>query len=155
MKIIIYEPTYAREITDLFHDTVHKIACSHYTKEQTEAWAPAPPDYKKWSQRFQITRPYVAVKDAKVLGFIELEKDGHIGCLYTHKDHQRCGVAKSLYLHVEEEAKRQGIKWLYVDASHMAKPFFERQNFQLVRENTVRKNGVNLTNFSMRKQIAP
>lgn len=100
-------------------------------------------------------RPFLAVKDSKVVGFIELESDGHIDCLYTHKDYQRCGVARSLYLYLENEAKRKGINRLYVEASFLAKPFFEKQNFKLVKENVVLKNGVELTNFTMEKRIAP
>lgn len=155
MEIINYMPKYAHEIADLFHDSVHYIGRFHYTKEEIEAWAPTPPDYKKWSERLNHKKPYLAVRDSKVIGFIELESNGHIDCLYTHKDFQRCGVARSLYLHLEKEAKAKGIKRLYVEASHIAKPFFEKQNFKLVKKNTVVRNGVKLPYFKMEKCIAP
>jgi len=74
--------------------------------------------------------------------------------LYTHKDFQRCGVARSLYLHLENEARKQGIKRLYVEASFLAKPFFEKHNFKLVKENIVHKNGIEIINFTMEKSIA-
>lgn len=154
MEIVNYLPKYAHEITDLFHDSVHEIGRSHYTKEEIEAWAPTPPDYKKWSERLKNKRPYIAVQNSKVVGFIELESNGHIDCLYTQKDFQRCGVAQSLYLHLEKEAKAKGIKRLYVEASHIAKPFFEKQNFKLVKENFVVRNGVKLNNFTMEKGVA-
>ena len=155
MEIINYMPKYAHEIADLFHDSVHEIGRSYYSKEEIEAWAPTPPDYEKWSVRLKNKKPYMAVQNSKVLGFIELENNGHIDGLYTHKDFQRCGVARNLYLHLEKEAKAKGIKMLYVEASHIAKPFFENQNFKLVKENTVVRNGVKLTNFKMEKGIAP
>jgi len=45
MEIINYVPNFACEIADLFHDSVHEITRSHYSKEAIEAWAPTPPDY--------------------------------------------------------------------------------------------------------------
>ena len=155
MEIIDYVPKYAHEIADLFHDSVHQVADSYYTEEELEAWAPTPPDYKKWSERLSQKRPYLAVEKSKVIGFIELESDGHIDCLYTHKDYQRSGVARCLYLHAEKEARKQGIKRLYVEASQLATPFFEKQNFTMIKENVVVRNGVKLTNFSMEKNMAP
>jgi len=155
MEIINYMPKFAHEIADLFHDSVHEMACSHYSKEALEAWAPTPPDYKRWTDRLSQKRPFLAVKDSKIVGFIELESDGHIDCLYTHKDYQRCGVAHTLYLHLENEARHQGISRLYVEASFLAKPFFEKHDFKLVKENVVDRNGVKLTNFSMEKDIGP
>ena len=154
MEIINYMSHYAREITDLFHNSVHEIARSLYSKEDIEAWAPTPPDYEKWSVRLKSKSPYLALQNFKVIGFIELESDGHIDCLYTHKDFQRRGVAQHLYLHLEKEAVRQGIRRLYVEASHIAKPFFEKQNFTLINENIVVRNGVSLANFKMEKRIA-
>ena len=154
MEIIHYLPQYAHEIADLFHDSVHAIAFPQYTQEEIEAWAPIPPDYKKWAVRLNEKKPYLAVLNSKVVGFIELESDGHIDCLYTHKDFQRCGVARSLYLYLEKEAKKQGIKRLYVEASYLAKSFFEKENFKLVKKNTVARDGVKLTNFTMEKDLA-
>jgi len=155
MKIINYEPCYAHEIADLFHDSVHQTARSYYSKEAIEAWAPTPPDYLKWVDRLNRKKPFLALHDSKVVGFIELESDGHIDCLYTHKDFQRSGVAQSLYLHLENEARKRGINRLYVDASFLAKPFFEKHYFKLVKENIVHRNGVKLTNFTMEKDMAP
>lgn len=148
-------PKYAHEIADLFHNSIHETALSHYSKEAIEAWAPTPPDYLMWADRLMKKRPFLAMKGSIVVGFIELESDGHIDCLYTHKDFQRCGVARCLYLHLETEARKQGINRLYVEASFLAKPFFEKHNYNLVKENIVHRNGTEIINFKMEKCLAP
>ena len=155
MKIIDYIPEYSHEIADLFHASVHAIDGYYYSKQELEAWAPTPPDYCKWAERLKGKRPFIALQNSKVVGFIELEDDGHIDCLYTHKYFQRCGVAQSLYLYAEHEAKTRGIKRLYVEASYVARPFFEKQQFLIVKEKFVFRQGVALTNFIMEKRIDP
>lgn len=154
MKIVPYIPEYAREITDLFHDAVHRTAGAHYSAEQREAWAPTPPDYAAWALRLTRKKPFVALLGASVAGFIELEADGHIDCLYVHKDHQRSGVASNLYRHLEGTARKNGLRRLYVEASFPARPFFEKKGFTTLQETVVIRNNVKLVHFRMEKTLA-
>ncbi len=149
MRIRHYEPSDAREIADLFHDAIHAIGNEHYSREQVEAWAPTPPDYQHWQRRLDRKQPFVAEMDQKIVGFIELDPDGHIDCMYTHKDYQRQGIAGQLYEYLKTIAHQQGIERLYVEASKLAKPFFEARGFRLVKENTIERRGQRLINYSM------
>ncbi len=144
-----YQSGDAREIADLFHDAIHAIGPEHYSPEQLEAWAPTPPDYGHWQRRLDMKRPFVAELGGNIVGFIELESDGHIDCMYTHKDHQRQGVAGQLYEHLKAVAAQQGMERLYVEASKLAKPFFEARGFDLIEEHVIERRGQHLINFSM------
>ncbi|MDF2183092.1 GNAT family N-acetyltransferase [Neptuniibacter sp. CAU 1671] len=126
-----------------------------YTPAQKEAWAPSPVDYAQWRVRLSTKKPFVAIIDNQVVGFIELEADGHIDCTYTHPNFQGRGVASALYDYLLAAAKAAGLKRLYVEASLLAKPFFEHRGFVLVKQNEVRRNGVSLINFSMEKYLSP
>ncbi len=44
-----------------------------------------------------------------------------------------------------------GVRRLYSEASHLARAFFERQGWSVVREQTVSPRGVPMTNFVMEK----
>lgn len=94
-------------------------------------------------------KPYLACRSGKIVGFIELEDDGHIDRFYTHKDFQRQGVGHALYDHLVVQADVRGIHGFYVEASPFARPFFEREGFQLKKENRIERAGQILTNFSM------
>lgn len=155
MDIQAYSEERAREIADLFYQSVHAIDPSTYTAEQKEAWAPTPVDYERWSERLDTKKPFIAIIGSRVAGFIELDADGHIDCTYTHPDYQGTGVASSLYEHLLAEARRRNIKRLYVEASLIAKPFFENRGFSVVKKNEVQRNGVSLINFSMEKYLGP
>lgn len=154
MDIESYSADKAREIADLFYQSVHAIDASVYTDAQKEVWAPEP-DYARWRERLDVKKPFLAIIDERVAGFIELDPDGHIDCTYTHPDFQRRGVASRLYEHLLAEAKGRNMKRLYVEASTVARPFFERRGFAVVNRNEFQRNGVTLVNFSMEKYLDP
>jgi putative acetyltransferase len=143
-----YQPRYSAEIADLFYRSVHSISTSVYSLEQQEAWAPTPPDYERWSIRLEQSLPYVAVVEGRIVGFIELELDGHIDCLYCDPYFQRKGIASSLLVFVLDEAREANMKRLYVEASTIAKPFFRHHRFSELHRNNVEINGVSMTNYS-------
>ncbi|HIF94684.1 MAG TPA: GNAT family N-acetyltransferase [Myxococcales bacterium] len=149
MLIRDYDPEDANEVADLFHDSVHGIDSPTLSPAQLEAWAPTPPDYPAWRTRLTIKMPYLACSDGKIIGFIELEADGHIDCFYTHADHQRQGVGAALYAHLLAQAGVREIVDLYVEASEIARPFFEKSGFALGKRNRIERGGEILTNYSM------
>ncbi|WLQ12309.1 GNAT family N-acetyltransferase [Hahella aquimaris] len=153
IDVIDYDSQYAVAVADLFHGAVHGVDSQMYTPEQREAWAPTPPDYDKWKARLDIKKPFLAISDGRLLGFIELEADGHIDCLYTHVEFQRRGVAARLYQRLEREAIDAGMTRLYVEASRAARPFFESKGFVTTQLNEIQRNGQILVNFTMEKKL--
>lgn len=154
MKIQTYCADNAREIADLFHQSVQAIDSSLYSPEQKEAWAPTPVNYERWAERLNAKKPFIAFIDGCVAGFIELDADGHIDCTYTHPDFQGRGGASRLYERLLDEARARNIKRLYVEASLVAKPFFEHRGFSVIKTNEVQRNGVTLINFSMELNLS-
>jgi putative acetyltransferase len=149
MRIQNYQESEHIEIANLFHDAVHAIEKSVYSIEQCNAWAPSPPDYLLWKARLALKAPFVAYKESMIVGFIELEADGHIDCLYVHKDYQGQGIAAALFKHLLLAAKRQKITSLHVEASKVAVPFFKKYGFTVQQENTLKIRGEVLVNYSM------
>ena len=78
MEIRRYRPGEEAEIWRLYFDTTHQIVACEYTAEQIERWAPADVDIEAWSRKLARTRPFVAVAENAIVGFAELEPDGHI-----------------------------------------------------------------------------
>lgn len=73
--------------------------------------------------------------------------------MYIHKDHQGQGIAHKLYSKIEMEAKLQGQPKLTSDVSKTARGFFESVGFKVITEQTVIRQGVELTNFQMLKDL--
>ena len=56
-----------------------------------------------------------------------------------------------LYNYIELYAYEKKLPRLYVEASFIIQPFFEKRGFRTIRENTLVRNGCILTNYSMEK----
>jgi putative acetyltransferase len=153
MIIRDYKLSDTKEIMKLFYDTIHEINICDYTQEQVDAWAPESMDYEVWHKRLQAKLPYIAENNGQIVGFGELEVDGHIDCFYCHSKYQRKGIGSKLLSHIENTAKLQIIKRLYTEASITAKPFFEQKGFSVVTEQQVELRGVWLKNYVMEKHL--
>ena len=55
---------------------------------------------------------------------------------------------------IHEEAVTLGLRRLHSEASHLARPFFERQGWSVVRAQSLERDGVSLTNFVMEKVLS-
>jgi putative acetyltransferase len=153
MSIREYKLSDTKAIMKLFYDTIHEINIGDYTQEQVDAWAPKNMDYEVWHKRLQAKLPYIAEDNGEIVGFGELESDGHIDCFYCHSKYQRKGIGSKLLNYIENTAKLQEIKRLYTEASITAKPFFENKGFSLVKEQQVERRGVWLKNYVIEKYL--
>lgn len=147
-----YEPSDAGELMRLFYETVHATCAADYAPEQLAAWAPVSnQNIETWSARFEVKKPFVARMGLHAVGFIELEDDGHIDCLYVHHGFQRQGIATRLLLHAISEARARSLLRLYVEASITALPFFVRHGFSTLRAQEVERGGQRLKNIVMER----
>jgi putative acetyltransferase len=153
MKIRTYKIEDTEEIINLFYDTIHEVNIRDYTKAQVDAWAPKNMDIEVWVGRLKSKFTYVAEESNKIIGFGELEANGHIDCFYCHKDFQRKGIGTSILEQIESKARSLRIKKLFTEASITAKPFFESKNFIVVRKQEVEFRGQKFINFVMEKVI--
>ena len=97
-------PSDAASMATLFFETVRSINRRDYSPEQVEAWAPRILTPEEWSIRQEGKAVFTAVEEELVVGFTELDPDGHIDCFYTRKDRQGCGIGSLLLSEVERSA---------------------------------------------------
>ncbi len=144
-------------ISTLFCDTVHHINSHDYTPAQINAWAPK--DINKdinidfWVNRLSQSITYVAEETDQIIGFGNLEPNGHLDCFYCHKDFQRMGVGSQLLATIEATARSLKIQTLFTEASITARPFFEAKGFRVITPQTVERRGQLFLNFVMEKSM--
>jgi putative acetyltransferase len=97
----------------------------------------------------ELKRPFVAVTDSEISGFLELDPDGHIDCAYVNPKYKRRGTMTSLVRHAVETCFSFGRNRVYTEASICAKPMFEELGFEVLRQNLVKIGQVELLNYSM------
>ena len=136
-------------IAKIFTGAIHEIASEVYSPEQCLAWSSKAVDYGHWKNRCELKRPFVAVVDGQIAGFLELDPDGHIDCAYINPKFKRKGIMTTLVNHAVDVCCSFGISRVHVDASICAKPLFEKAGFKVIRENQVRLGDVELLNYKM------
>ena len=95
----------------------------------------------------------VAQMDEIMVGFCSLENGNCIDLLYVHKNFQRRGVARSLYIEIEKLAFTYGSKILTSDVSITAKPFFEKCGCIEKARQYILIKYVEMVNFKMEKVL--
>jgi putative acetyltransferase len=147
-----YAATDAAGLTSLFCASVRHIASRDYTASQIRAWAPDT-DERQFGKKCVSKSTWVAEMEGRLAGFSDLEPDGHIDMLYVHPDFQRRGVAHALLEHVENVARKAGLRRLYTEASITARPVFEVMGFRIVAPQIVTVRGESMMNYQMDKPL--
>lgn len=157
MEIRKFQDNDTNQIVFLFYDTVHSVNALDYTTEQLNAWAPKNErDIKlqSWNKSLSDNMTYVAEINGQILGFSDMTYDGYLDRLYIHKDFQNQGIATALVNKLESIAKDMKFVAISTKASITAKPFFMHRGYKEITAQTVKRKGIELTNFSMIKKLA-
>ncbi len=152
LRLRRFRPDDTPTLIALFRDTVRRVNCRDYTPEQVRAWAPDDVDPSRWavlSDRHTV----VAEVDGLIVGFTDLEPDGHIDRFFVHADFQGQGVGRAMLSELVAEAGRLGIARLFAEVSITARPFFVRHGFKVVAEQEVTVRGMVLTNYRMERFV--
>ena len=96
---------------------------------------------------------FAAERDGQLVDFMTIDATGYIDLAFVAPQAHGQGVGWRLYAAVEARARKLGATVLTTEASHVARPFFERQGWSILAEQSVVKRGVALTNCRMRTAL--
>jgi GNAT superfamily N-acetyltransferase len=153
LQIRDYRPDDALAIVRLFYDTVRTVNRRDYSAEQVAAWAPEIPDPAIWHRRMIERCTLVGEESGEVLGFVEIERDGHLDYFFCRADTVGRGIGGRLYEALEAKVVGLGLARIFVEASISLQPFLARRGFRVVERQTVVRRGVPMTNFKMEKSL--
>jgi putative acetyltransferase len=149
-----YRPEDVQALANIYYNTIHRINIQHYTEEQVDVWAPTTSlETEGWAKKFPRTKPIIATVGDEIVGFAEFEPNGHIDCFYCHHEWIGKGVGSALMKEILGRAKNNHVHLIFAEVSITAKPFFEKWGFRIVTQQTIIRNGVELTNFKMERTV--
>lgn len=146
LTIRSYQNTDCREISELFYNTVHAVNAKDYTTEQLFAWAKDKTQLQKRNTDLLNQNTLIAKSDNVIVGFGSITNSGYLDLLFVHKDFQGRGIAAALCDRLEK-----GFSVIKTHASITAKPFFEKRGYVVTKTERVKRNGIELTRFEMKK----
>ena len=148
MLIRKYKISDCEKLFKLFYDTVHSVNLEDYTQEQVNVWAPIDTDMNLWNEKFLKTYTVVALNNDIIIGFGNIDKTGYLDMLFVHKDYQRKHIASFICSHLK---KAFDFSEITVHASITSKSFFEKRGYKLIQKQEVKKQGISLENYIMKK----
>ncbi len=147
MQLRRYKQSDCRELAELFYNTVHTVNAADYNNEQLNAWATGRVDLEAWNKSLLEHYSIVAVDKGIIVGFGDIDQTGYLDRLYVHADYQGMGIATAICNKLEQSVSGK----IVTHASVTAKPFFEKRGYKVIKEQSVERQGVFLTNYVMEK----
>lgn len=141
------------EMQRIFVDTITTVCSSDYDEQQIRVWVSGVNNTERWKKIIVEQYVIVADKGDKILGYGTLNNESYIDLLYVHKDHQGQGIAQLLLDEITKEARQLGQTKLNSDVSKTARPFFAKNGFVQLSEQTNIREGVELINYKMTKHL--
>lgn len=136
----------------VFKDAVLNIGTHAYSEEQVRAWA-AFADDSLFDDQLKEGITLVAEAQDEIVGFGQLHPLNHIALLYVDSRHANQRIGSGLAKRLERHAEDSGMKAVSVEASKIARPFFEKQGYSVLDEEVIDRNGVEFERYLMHKRI--
>lgn len=143
-----------KSLREVFFTSVHRLASTHYSASQLNAWAPIKYEEAEWSRRIHALRPWVAEEAGVIVGYADLQASGYIDHFFVHGAHGQSGIGTQLMSHLHSVALRLGIPYLHSDVSRNAEAFFAKWGFRVEQRQSVVVRGLKLANSRMYKAMA-
>lgn len=154
--IITIRPARLNDLTELqqlFVDTITTVCTPDYDARQIEVWTAGVENTKRWKDMLEQQTVFVAQHMDNIVGFATLDNGTYIDMFYVHKDYQRKGIAQRLMNEVINETKQLGQSQITSDVSITARAFFEKNGFRSQREQINIRQGIELINYKMQKDL--
>lgn len=147
-----YHPGDRRACYDVFREAVHTGAIGAYTPEQRAVWAPDNGFHPETADKMLDMVAFVAENPdgaGRLEGFMAMEKNGHLDRAFVRPCWMGRGLAQTLYDLLLEWARGAGLTQLTTEASHLARPFFEKNGWRVDAPETITRGGVEIERFRM------
>lgn len=139
----------------IYVDAVRNGTRDHYSEAQRRAWAPTTTPPPLWAARLGGYDTDVALLNGEIAGFMATSAEGYVDLAFVRPCMARRGVGQALHDALLKRASARGLTRLSTHASHLAKPFFARNGWQVEAPEQIDRNGVTLERFAMERHLSP
>lgn len=106
--------------------------------------------FDNWNTSLLLHHTVVAVENNVIVGFGDICAYGYLDRLFEHKDYQRQGIATAICNDLENNVFGKKVT---TNTSITAKPFFLKRGYKVVKEQSIIRQYLVLTNFSWKNKL--
>lgn len=152
MRLREYIPADAESLAEVYRDAARTLGRQGYTTEQTRIWAIHPEDLDEFRMALSHGFTVCALVSDSPVAFGQMNPANHVAYLYCHSAYARLGYASAILARLEEYAHSHQVTTVQVEASCVARPFFEHAGYRVVEEEHPVRHGMEFIRFKMVKK---
>ncbi len=137
----------------LFYQTVTTYGAMLFTKTEIKIYSRLATNTLYWQKKFKKDFIYNAKLNGEIVGSFSMDAFGNIEYVFVHQNYQGHGIAKDLYETIEEVAKQSNIQTLTTQINMLTKPFFERNGFEIIKNEVEVVGGEKIISYSGVKHL--
>lgn len=146
------EPSDYTDLGQVMFEAV-RTGTSPYSESQRAAWVAAPRHGAAWDARLASQEIVIAEDGDTISGFMSLDANAYLDFAYILPQHRGAGLFRRLYEKIEARGTALGHSRIWVHASLMAAPAFERMGFTATKREEVMLGEETLERFEMEKTL--
>lgn len=154
MRIRLYRTADTEQLARIYREAALRTGAQTYSSAEVAVWAALADDVQGFGRQLAQGITLVAeTGSGEAAAFGQLEPADRIALLYTAPGFGRESYATGIYRLLEARAREAGVTVLRVEASRVARDFFEKQGFELVEREHVEHRGATLERLRMSKPL--
>lgn len=139
------------DLKKIYFDAIKSINEKTYTKEQKIAWSSQAWKNPNFKNSLLKGKGWLIEEKNIILAFAIRYPINRISLLYCKGNSQKKGYGTRLVNKLEEEAKKEGLKTLYTEASLISYCLFLKNNWEIIRKEKVIINNKFFVRYKMKK----
>ena len=141
------------ELKKIYFDAIKSINEIIYSKEQKMAWISQAWKNPNFKESFDKGKGWLIEGKGIILAFAIRYPTNRISLLYCKGNSQKKGYGTRLINKLEEEAKREGLHYLYTEASLISYGLFLKYDWEIIRKEKVIINNKYFVRYKMKKNL--
>ena len=141
------------DLKRVYFDAIKSIDESTYTLEQKRAWSSQAWSNKSFNKSISDGKGWLIIEKKTILAFATRYPNNRISLLYCRGKSQRKGYGTKLLLKLEDDAKKDGLKFLSTEASLISYGLFLKNNWEIIRKEKVIINNIFFERYKMVKNF--
>jgi len=124
-------------IKKVFFDSIQSIDEQIYSKDQKKAWSSQAWENPNFELSINKGNGWLIYFEEKIIAFGLRYPNNKISLFYCRGEFQRKGFGTKLIYKLEDDAKKEGLRFLTTDASLISYKLFLKHNWKVMRKEKI------------------
>ena len=141
------------DLKKVYFDSIQSIDKKIYSQEQKIAWSSQAWENPIFEKSINEGKGWLVYQKDAIIAFACRYPDDRISLFYCRGKSQRKGYGSKLLYKMENEAKKEGLHYLYTEASLISYRLFLKHNWEILRKEKVIINNNLFERYKMIKNF--